>query len=80
MARTKTETDDRGHECAMEIAEDDSDLGTTIYIRFDGRRIAYRGKPNTPQAKTWVSMVPGYEVREVNDNVIEVYFEDKRLH
>jgi hypothetical protein len=33
-----------------------------LYAVFDGRRIAYRGKPGTAQAETWVSMVPGYEV------------------
>jgi hypothetical protein len=29
---------------------------------FDGVRIAKRGEPGTPQAGTWVSLEPGYEV------------------
>ena len=33
-----------------------------LYAVWDDRRIAYRGKPGTPQAGKWVSMVPGYEV------------------
>jgi hypothetical protein len=31
-----------------------------IYLLLDGERIAYRGKPNTPQAGTWVPMKLGY--------------------
>ena len=30
----------------------------------NGERIAYRGKPGTPQAKTWISMKAGYEARD----------------
>jgi hypothetical protein len=33
-----------------------------LYVAVDGVRIARRGEPGTPQAKTWVSMEPGYEV------------------
>src|SRR5262249_24943517 len=48
-----------------------------IYLRLDGERIAYRGKPNTPQAATWVSMKSGYRVE---DNAaldsVTVYFDD----
>jgi hypothetical protein len=33
-----------------------------ISIEFDGRRIAKRGHPDSPQARTWVSLEPGFNV------------------
>src|SRR5262245_15631165 len=52
-----------------------------IYLRLDGERIAYRGKPNTPQAAMWVSMKSGYRVE---DNAaldgVTVYFDDVRIN
>ena len=39
-----------------------------MYIRFDGRRIAYRGHPGTPQARTWVAIDKRYTVRD-EDNL-----------
>jgi hypothetical protein len=36
--------------------------GENIYIVADGVRIAKRGKPGTPQAKTWISLEPGWNV------------------
>ncbi len=33
-----------------------------IYLELDGVRIAKRGHPGTPQARTWVSLEPGYVV------------------
>jgi hypothetical protein len=33
------------------------------FIVFDGVKIVKRGYPNTPQARTWVSLEPGWEVR-----------------
>jgi hypothetical protein len=43
-------------ECAVEITKQD------IYVVYDGVRIAKRGKPGTHQAKTWISLEPGYVV------------------
>jgi hypothetical protein len=34
----------------------------TLFFVHDGVRVAYRGQPNTPQAKTWVSLEPGFNV------------------
>jgi hypothetical protein len=36
--------------------------GRDLFVVFDGKRIAKRGHPGTPQAKTWVSLEPGFEV------------------
>jgi hypothetical protein len=52
-----------------------------LYAVWDGRRIAYRGKPGTPQAGTWVSMVPGYKVvdEDYPDRIV-VTFNGKVVH
>jgi hypothetical protein len=39
-----------------------------VYITVDGKRIAYRGQPDSPQAKTWVSMEPGWVVFSTPDH------------
>jgi hypothetical protein len=33
-----------------------------MFVVVDGVRIARRGYPGTPQARTWVSLEPGWEV------------------
>ena len=43
-------------ECTIEFE------GLSLFVVFDGVRIAKRGEPGTPQAGTWVSLEPGYEV------------------
>ena len=55
-------------EAAVEtVPEDPSrpDGATDIYLIFDGRRIAKRGKPRTLYAMTWISLEPGVVVRDV---------------
>lgn len=37
-----------------------------IYIVVDGQRVARRGRPGTPEARTWVSMIPGVNVRSIS--------------
>jgi hypothetical protein len=36
--------------------------GIELYVLVDGKRIAKRGQPGTPQAGTWISLEPGWEV------------------
>ena len=49
--------------------------GEDIFIVADGLKIAKRGHPETPQAKTWVLLEPGYIVREREDGAsIEVEY------
>ena len=38
--------------------------GTDLYAVFQGVRIAKRGAKGTPQARTWISLEPGYRVRD----------------
>jgi hypothetical protein len=38
--------------------------GTDLYAVFHGLRIAKRGAKGTPQARTWISLEPGYRVRD----------------
>jgi hypothetical protein len=33
-----------------------------FYLVVDEVRVAKRGQPGTPQARTWISLVPGWEV------------------
>ena len=55
--------------------------GRDIFIEVDGVRIAKRGHANTPEAKTWVSLVPGWIVTSNDDHSeIEVYHNGTLLH
>jgi hypothetical protein len=37
---------------------------TDIFISVDGVKIAKRGQPGTPQARTWIPLEPGWTVRD----------------
>jgi hypothetical protein len=55
--------------------------GSDIFIVADGVRIAKLGHPGTPHAKTWVSLEPGYIVRNCADGEsIEVEYKAQRIH
>jgi hypothetical protein len=41
--------------------------GTDLFVIYRGARIAMRGRPNTPQAKTWISIRPRFRVRGGRD-------------
>jgi len=54
--------------CVVEaVPEDPSrpDGPTDLYLVFDGKRIAKRGKAGTLHAMTWISLEPGVVVRDV---------------
>jgi hypothetical protein len=38
--------------------------GKDMFVVVDGEKIARRGYPGTPQARTWISLEPGWEVRD----------------
>jgi hypothetical protein len=38
--------------------------GNDLFIVFKGVKIAKRGEPGTPHAGTWISLEPGYVVRD----------------
>jgi hypothetical protein len=42
----------------LEIEFDGSDL----FVVYDGKRIAKRGRSGTPQDGTWIPLEPGYSV------------------
>jgi hypothetical protein len=42
--------------------------GGTFFIEVEGVKIAMRGLPGTPQAKTWISLEPGWEVTDDPDS------------
>ncbi|MCC6888513.1 MAG: hypothetical protein IT536_08275 [Hyphomicrobiales bacterium] len=54
--------------------------GKDMYVVIDGVKIAKRGHKGTPQAKTWVSLEPGWSVIDTKDGTgIEVAYEDVPL-
>jgi hypothetical protein len=50
-------------EAKIEIVEENGE-DVAIYVVMDGVRIAKRGTPETPQAKQWISIEPGWVVRD----------------
>jgi hypothetical protein len=42
--------------------------GKDIYVYCDGLCVAKRGRYNTPQAKTWITLVTGYTVTSPDDH------------
>jgi hypothetical protein len=57
--------------------------GTDLFIVIDGVRIAKRGHPGTAYANTWVSLEPGWVVRDSRDYShaqIEVEYQGVRVH
>jgi hypothetical protein len=48
--------------------------GNELVVSVNGVRIARRGRPNTPQAGTWVSQ-PGWRVLDEPDGNISVEFD-----
>jgi hypothetical protein len=52
-----------------------------VFVIFDGTKIARRADPDTPQAKTWVALEPGYQVLDNADlTAIAVYYHGKQVH
>ena len=55
--------------------------GSDIFVIADGVKIAKLGHPGTPQANTWLSLEPGWTVRECDDGEsIEVEYKRQRMH
>jgi hypothetical protein len=46
--------------------------GNDLFLILDGVAIAKRGHPGTPQAKTWVSLEPGYTI-VLSRDLSEIY-------
>ena len=57
-------TSDRGDYGAKASPFEVQADGTDLYAVFHGVRIAKRGAKGTPQARTWISLEPGYRVRD----------------
>jgi hypothetical protein len=48
--------------------------GIELYVLVDGKRIAKRGQPGTPQAGTWISLEPGWEVVSPDRRTISISY------
>ena len=46
--------------------------GGELFLLIEGRRIARRGHPGTSEARTWVSLEPGWEVVDLPGGALEV--------
>jgi hypothetical protein len=49
-------------ECKILIDKNEQGDGVDMFVVFDGIKIAKRGDPESPQARTWVIIEPGYEI------------------
>jgi hypothetical protein len=55
--------------------------GSDIFVVADGVKVAKFGHPGTFQAKTWISLEPGWTVRDCDDGEsIEVEYKRQRMH
>jgi hypothetical protein len=58
-----------------------TDENGEIFVLVGGTKIAKRGRPDTPQADTWLILEPGWFVRDVKGGkAIEVSYEHSRMH
>jgi hypothetical protein len=53
--------------------------GSDLFVIADGVKIAKRGHPNTPHAKTWISLEPGWTVHD-GPGYLEVIYHGVRVH
>ena len=75
MRRSTTRPLAAMHTCEFEATDDD------IFVLLDGVRIAKRGSPNTLEARTWISLEPGYTVRDNADlTQLIIELEGVRVH
>ena len=55
--------------------------GKGIFIFVGGVKIAERGRPGTAHAKRWISLEPGWTVRDVRGGkAIEIECDGVRVH
>jgi hypothetical protein len=75
---------DDAPECKFLAEESKSaPCGCDLFVIFDGKRIARRGYPGTPQAGQWVSLMRGFAVANTdggNGLVIEIDQPSMGLH
>jgi hypothetical protein len=53
--------------------------GTEMFIVVNGMKIARRGHKGTPQAKTWISLEPGWRVFDGPHATIAVEYAPPRV-
>jgi hypothetical protein len=60
---------DKNHIC--QLVSD----GKDIYVVHDGVRIAKLAHPNTPQARTWIPLEPGWSVQGGPSGELDVSYD-----
>ena len=63
-----------------DLVIEEIDGKAVLFIRVDGVKIAKRGHPDTPHAKTWIPLEPGWTVRDVDPNGLEISYNDVSAH
>jgi hypothetical protein len=53
--------------------------GADVFVLCGGIKIAKRGRPGTPQARTWVSLEPGWEVLDAANGDLVVTHQGVRV-
>jgi hypothetical protein len=71
-----------GESCEMIVVPaSESNTGRDeLYIAFNGKLIARRGYPGSPQARTWVSMEPDFEVTMEGGDLVIVQDGERVAH
>jgi hypothetical protein len=54
--------------------------GKDLFVAVDGVRIARRGRHDSPQAGTWISLEPGWEVFDGEDESITIKHTEAQVH
>jgi hypothetical protein len=55
--------------------------GSDIFVMVDGVRVAARGRPGTPEAGTWVTLISGWTVTSNADHTeIEIMHDGRRIN
>jgi hypothetical protein len=62
----------------VERAYENDDIA--MYIVLNDQRIAYRGDPDSAQARTWVSTEPGYEIVDTGPDELAIFSNGVRVH
>lgn len=57
--------------CEMRLVEEDGK--PVIYVEVEGKRIAKRGVPGTPEGSAWITLEPGYRVHDGDEGTTIEY-------
>jgi hypothetical protein len=78
MARHRSRKQARRYpEARIDCIDEGDTVG--IYVVFGGVRIAKRGAPDSPQARIWISLEPGFEVFDKNGDAGDIVIRQHQM-